>query len=89
MSAMSRRLTVRLLTVALPLALVATAAFKVGEYVQGQPHMEAAMTAMNTAMDHLKAAAEDKGGHKAKAMMHLKEAIAQTQAGIDFAKANH
>jgi hypothetical protein len=89
MSARSRRFTVRLLTVALPLALVATAAFKVGEYVQGQPHMEAAMTAMNTAMDHLKEAAEDKGGHKAKAMMHLKEAIAQTQAGIDFAKANH
>lgn len=89
MSAMSRRLTVRLLTVALPLALVATAAFKVGEYVQGQPHMEAAMTSMNTAMEHLKAAAEDKGGHRAKAIMHLKEAISQTQAGIDFAKANH
>ena len=47
------------------------------------------MTAMNTAMDHLKAAAEDKGGHRAKAMMHLKAAIEQTQAGIDFAKANH
>lgn len=89
MSSTSRRLTVRLLTVALPLALVATAAFKVGEYVQGQPHMEAAMTAMNSAMDHLKEAAEDKGGHKAKAIMHLKAAIEQTQAGIDFAKANH
>ena len=89
MSAMSRRLTVRLLTVALPLALVATAAFKVGEYVQGQPHMEAAMTAMNTAMEHLKEATEDKGGHKAKAIMHLKAAIEQTQAGIDYAKANH
>jgi len=84
-----RRLSVRVLTFVLPLALVATAAFKAGAYVQGQPHMEAAIAAMNTAMDHLKQATEDKGGHKAKAMMHLKEAIAQTQAGIDYAKANH
>lgn len=89
MSAMPRRLVMRLLTVALPLALVATAAFKVGEYVQGQPHMEAALTALNTAQEHLKQATEDKGGHKAKAMVHIKEAIAQVQAGIDFAKANH
>lgn len=89
MSAPSRRFMVRVLTVALPLALVATAAFKAGEYVQGQPHMEAALTAMNGAMGHLKEAAEDKGGHKAKAIMHLKAAIEQTQAGIDFAKANH
>jgi hypothetical protein len=89
MFVMSRRLTVRLLTVALPLALVATAAFKVGEYVQGQPHMEAAMTALVSANDHLKMATEDKGGHRAKAMVHIKEAIAQVQAGIDFAKATH
>jgi hypothetical protein len=89
MSAKPRRLMMRILTVALPLALVATAAFKVGEYVQGQPHMEAAMTALVSANDHLKMATEDKGGHRAKAMMHIKEAIAQVQAGIDFAKANH
>ena len=36
----SRRLTIRILTIALPAVLLATAAFKVGEYVQGQPHME-------------------------------------------------
>jgi len=85
----TRPLTVRVLTFVLPLALVATAAFKAGAYVQGQPHMEAALTAMNTAMGHLKEAVEDKGGHRAKAMMHLKEAIAQTQAGIDYAAAHH
>ena len=89
MSAMSRRLTVRLLTVALPLALVATAAFKVGEYVQGQTHMEAAMTALKSAKTHLGEAADDKGGHKVAAMKAIDEAIVHVQAGIDYAKANH
>lgn len=89
MSAMSRRLTVRLLTVALPLALVATAAFKVGEYVQGQPHMEAALTALQSAKTHLKEAADDKGGHKAAAVKAVDEAIMHVQAGIDYAKKNH
>lgn len=85
----SRRLTIRILTIALPAVLLATAAFKVGEYVQGQPHMEAALTAMQDAQKHLQEAVEDKGGHRAKALMHLKEAMKQTQAGIDFAAAHH
>jgi hypothetical protein len=89
MSAMPRRLMMRILTVALPLALVATAAFKVGEYVQGQPHMEAAMTALISAKTHLKEAADDKGGHKVAAMKAIDEAITHVQAGIDYAKANH
>jgi len=89
MSAMHRRLVIRMLTVALPLALVATAAFKVGEYVQGQPHMEAAMTALVSAKTHLKEAADDKGGHKVAAMKAIDEAITHVQAGIDYAKANH
>jgi hypothetical protein len=85
----SRRLTIRILTIALPAVLLATAAFKVGEYVQGQPHMTAAMTALGDAQKHLEMAAEDKGGHRAKAMVHIKEAIKQVQAGIDYAAANH
>lgn len=88
MSAMSRRLTVRLLTVALPLALVATAAFKVGEYVQGQPHMAAAMESLKSAKTHLQEAAEDKGGHRAAAIKHVDEAMKQVQAGIDYAAAH-
>lgn len=89
MSVMSRRLSVRLLTIALPLALVATAAFKAGEYVQGQPHMEAALTALKSAKMHLTEAPDDKGGHKAAAMKAVNEAIEHVQAGIDYAKANH
>ncbi|HWZ28222.1 MAG TPA: hypothetical protein VNX15_06665 [Gemmatimonadales bacterium] len=89
MSAMPRRLVMRLLVVALPLALVATAAFKVGEYVQGQPHMEAAMTALVSAKAHLKEAADDKGGHRVAAMKAVDQAIEHVQAGIDYAKANH
>ena len=89
MSTMSRRLTMRILTVALPLALVATAGFKVGEYVQGQPHMEAALAALKSAQTHLKEAADDKGGHRVAAMKAVNEAIEHVQAGIDYAKANH
>lgn len=88
MSTMSRRLTMRVLTVALPIALVATAAFKVGEYVQGQPHMTAAMDALKSAKTHLQEAAEDKGGHRAAALKHVDEAMKQVQAGIDFAAAH-
>jgi len=88
MAVTTRRLTIRILTVALPLALVATAAFRVGEYVQGQPHMVAAMDALKSAKAHLQQAAEDKGGHRALAIKHVDEAMKQVQAGIDFAAAH-
>lgn len=85
----SRRWSLRVLTVVVPLALVATAAFKAGEYAAPQPHMNAALAALESAEKHLGEAPANKGGHRAKAMEHVKEAIAEVHAGITFADAKH
>jgi hypothetical protein len=50
-----------------------------------QPHMHESLTLMKSAMSELKAATPDKGGHRAKAMNLLKQAMDEVQAGIDFA----
>jgi hypothetical protein len=64
----------------------------VGGYVagcasgSGQPHMSAALDQLQAARGELDAANSDKGGHKARAIGLIDEAIAQVQAGIDFAR---
>ena len=50
-----------------------------------QPHMHESLTLMKSAMAELKSATADKGGHRAKAMGLLKQAMDEVQAGIDFA----
>jgi hypothetical protein len=85
MPAMPRRVSLRVLAVALPALVLMTAAFKVGEHV-GQPHMVAAKTALISAQKHLTEAEPDKGGHREKAMDLVKQAIDEVQAGIDYAK---
>ncbi|HEY6784967.1 MAG TPA: hypothetical protein VI159_08440 [Gemmatimonadales bacterium] len=76
---------IRLLTVALPMIVIATVAFKAGEVWQ-QPHMRAALEALQGAKHHLDAAADDKGGHRAKAIILVHDAIAEVQAGIEYAR---
>ncbi len=49
---------------------------------QKQPHMQAALTALETAKAQLEKASSDKGGHRAKAIQHTKEAIEQVKKGI-------
>jgi len=49
-----------------------------------QPHMETALKALQTALDELQAAEQDKGGHRVKAMEHVRMAIAEVQRGINF-----
>ncbi|HLQ50848.1 MAG TPA: hypothetical protein VK129_05075 [Terriglobales bacterium] len=49
---------------------------------EDQPHMQAALDAMKQAQEHLQQAEHDKGGHREKALMHLKAAIAQVEAGM-------
>ena len=48
----------------------------------GQPHMEAALKALNNAAAQLEAAADDKAGHRAKAIQLVSQAINQVQQGI-------
>ena len=49
-----------------------------------QPHMQAAFDALHTAETQLGEATEDKGGHRAKALKHVRAAIRETDAGIRF-----
>jgi len=53
-----------------------------------QPHMEAALAALEQAKASLQKATADKGGHRVKAMKAVDDAIAQVKAGIEFAKKN-
>lgn len=48
----------------------------------GQPHMQAALRALNNAATQLAAAADDKQGHRVKAIQLVNDAIGQVQAGI-------
>jgi hypothetical protein len=47
-----------------------------------QPHMKAALRALNTAQAQLEAAVPDKAGHRVKAMELVRQAIRETEEGI-------
>ena len=48
-----------------------------------QPHMQAALNALENARDNLNRATADKGGHRAKALDDVKDAISEVKKGID------
>ncbi|WP_426610597.1 hypothetical protein [Bradyrhizobium sp. McL0616] len=50
-----------------------------------QGNMERALSSLYQALGELRQATANKGGHRVKAMELVGEAIAQTQAGIEFA----
>jgi len=47
-----------------------------------QPHMQAALDALNSARDNLDKANPDKGGHRAKAIEYVRAAIDEVKMGI-------
>ena len=49
-----------------------------------QPHMQAAIEALRTAQRELQAATTDKGGHRAKALGLVNNAISEVEKGIAF-----
>lgn len=51
-----------------------------------QPHMEAALDALKIARRELNTASADKGGHRAKAIGLVREAIGEVEKGIEWAK---
>jgi len=51
-----------------------------------QPHMQAALDALKSARDNLDKAEADKGGHRAKAIDLVKQAIDEVNAGIQAAE---
>jgi hypothetical protein len=51
---------------------------------EAQPEMTAALEHLREAKKALEAASHDKGGHRAKAIAHVNEAIREVEAGIQF-----
>lgn len=50
-----------------------------------QPHMTAALAALESAKNNLDRASADKGGHRAKALELVRSAISEVKKGIDAA----
>jgi hypothetical protein len=79
----------KLSTVALACALVGVVASgRVQLAHADQPSMENARTKIQDAKSALQAAAEDKGGHRSKAIGFIGQALDEVNQGIEFAK-NH
>jgi hypothetical protein len=49
-----------------------------------QPNMQAALAALQQARDSLQNATADKGGHRARAIKTVTQAIAEVKAGIEY-----
>jgi hypothetical protein len=63
------------------LAIAATG-FVMGYAVAAQPHMQNAISALQTAKSELQVAEHNKGGHRAKALGLVNDAISEVNAGI-------
>jgi len=75
--------TIRQLVVFVAVALVI--GFAGGSaFAERQPHMQAALRALRNARQQLDTADPDKGGHRAKAIHLVNDAISEVQAGIQF-----
>ena len=48
-----------------------------------QPHMQTALAALESAKNNLDRATADKGGHRARAIDYVKDAISEVRKGID------
>lgn len=53
-----------------------------------QGNMERALASLHEALEELRQATANKGGHRARAVQLIGQAIAETQAGIEFADAH-
>lgn len=53
-------------------------------FAEEQPHMRAALEALQRARQELQAAEHDKGGHREKAINLTDQAIKQVQAGVNY-----
>jgi hypothetical protein len=51
-----------------------------------QPHLQAALNALENAKDNLNKATPDKGGHRAKALDYVRDAIVEVKKGIEVGR---
>ena len=54
--------------------------------VPDQPHMTAALAALESAKNNLERATSDKGGHRARALDFIRDAISEVKKGIEAAR---
>ena len=73
---MSKRISV--------VALILVGALMSFAYAQNQPHMQQALQSLQSAKSELDKASHSKGGHRAKAIELINQAIAEVKAGIDY-----
>jgi hypothetical protein len=66
------------------LAIAAGAGYGVGQTQVNQPHMQEALGDLQAAQGQLQIAEENKGGHRARALSLVNQAITQVQDGIAF-----
>jgi molybdopterin synthase catalytic subunit len=64
----------------------AAAALAATPAMAAQPHMEAALKKCENALEELKAAASNKGGHRKNAIEHLEYVIQEIKLGIEAAE---
>jgi hypothetical protein len=53
-------------------------------FAEDQPHMQAALEALQNAERELQKAEHDKGGHREQALQQVRAAIAQVKAGMHY-----
>jgi hypothetical protein len=82
------RSTRRLVAAFLVLLTASVGGFLTARAVADQPHMQAALEHLHAAGHQLEVAEADKGGHRAKAIRLVNEAITQVDKGIQFDR-NH
>jgi hypothetical protein len=60
--------------------------FVTGRVSADQPHMRAALNALRTARNELQIASSNKGGHRARAIELVNQAITEVKKGIEYAQ---
>jgi hypothetical protein len=77
-------MTTRRIVTALFLTLIIATGFVAGRATADQPNMQAALDHLREARESLDKASADKGGHRARAIQLVNDAIAQVEAGIAY-----
>ena len=70
------------------LAATVAAGLRAGRARADQPHMRAALEQLRAARAELEFAAGDKGGHRARAVRLVVDAIGQVEMGIQYDRAH-
>ena len=80
----ARLALIALLCAAAPAQATSATEITDADALDAQPHMKSALSTLESAKRQLEKATHDKGGHRAKALGYVNQAIAEVKAGIKF-----